>query len=151
MSRLCRTGEACSFCFLSALDWPCMLLSVQPVSACVFFTIYWRRAGFLLALLYQGKEVCICALKIVPYGSYITNWEGEMPFERILQKCFLSPSERLSIRDLVENPHSKKWRMLVSFKDYGGHEKKLEIPLSWFHEEKFSSFKALLLDGGYSY
>ena len=89
--------------------------------------------------------------KIVPYGSYITNWEGEMAFERILQKCFLSPTERFSIRGLVENPHSKKWKMLVSFKDYGGHEKKLEIPLSWFHEEKFSSFKALLLDGGYSY
>lgn len=45
------------------IDWPFMLLSVQPVSACVFFTVYRRRAGFLLALLYQGKEVCICALR----------------------------------------------------------------------------------------
>ncbi len=103
----------------------------------------------LAALHCEGKELQV-STAIEPFGSYITNLEGEIIFEKYLLRCLLSPTARFSIIGTTENSTSHKWGLLVSFKDYSSHEKKLEIPLSCIYAKNSSFFRNILCDGGYS-
>ena len=103
----------------------------------------------MAALHCEGKELQV-STAIEPFGSYITNLEREIIFEKYLLRCLLSPTARFSIIGITENPTSHKWGLRVSFKDYSSHEKKLEIPLSCIHAKNSSFFRNILCDGGYS-